>query len=212
MSDRLSDGESLLRDAMNVAVPRQPGIAAGNDGCRDDRPSSGTGKMTSSASERRRRRRAEDAEYRKRVAEADRAYRAAHRAEINAWQRRQYAALSAAERRARYLRTTRKRVLAGYGLSFDEYRAMLARQGGACAICRKQAREALAVDHCHVTGKVRGLLCFRCNVMLGLCADNPDRLRAVTAYLTAARRGGELTCRTNAASGDMRKMRSIEND
>jgi Autographiviridae endonuclease VII len=69
-----------------------------------------------------------------------------------------------------------------YGLSLADYRALEKRQGHACAICRKMTRD-LCIDHCHVTGRVRGLLCRSCNSALGLYADDPRRLRAALAYL-----------------------------
>ena len=77
-----------------------------------------------------------------------------------------------------------------YGLSLQEYRAILARQGHACAICARSDRP-LCVDHCHATGKVRGFLCRACNLGLGYYNDDPSLTRAATSYLEAARRGGE---------------------
>jgi hypothetical protein len=74
-----------------------------------------------------------------------------------------------------------------YGLSLADYRALQARQGHACAICRKVTR-ALCIDHCHVTGRVRGLLCRSCNSALGFYADDPRLLRAALAYLRATTR------------------------
>lgn len=74
-----------------------------------------------------------------------------------------------------------------YGLSFDELDAMLISQGGLCAICKQQTPD-LAVDHCHSTGAVRGLLCAPCNVGIGLFKDDPRRVMAAMAYL--ARRKG----------------------
>ena len=99
--------------------------------------------------------------------------------------------------RARFLRNDRRRVRRAlepdyrdgerarrYGLSLADYRALQARQGNACAICRKVTR-ALCIDHCHVTGRVRGLLCRRCNSALGFYADDQRLLRAALAYLQA---------------------------
>ncbi len=55
-----------------------------------------------------------------------------------------------------------------YGLSVDRYNAMLEFQGGDCAICGKPMTGRKNVDHDHITGKVRGLLCSGCNLRLGL--------------------------------------------
>lgn len=66
------------------------------------------------------------------------------------------------------------------GMSVDRYDAMLAAQGGTCAICGKPPKQKrLAVDHDHVTGEVRGLLCGPCNTMLGRMEELWD---AVDAY------------------------------
>jgi hypothetical protein len=72
-----------------------------------------------------------------------------------------------------------------YGLTLEDYRALLARQGKACAICKKSVPR-LCIDHCHATGKVRGLLCNKCNTGLGCYADDPKLTAAATAYLEAA--------------------------
>jgi len=66
---------------------------------------------------------------------------------------------------------------------------MLARQRGLCAICKKSGRPLL-LDHCHSTGKVRGFLCAACNSGLGCYEDDPNIMRAATAYLEAARDWG----------------------
>jgi hypothetical protein len=57
-----------------------------------------------------------------------------------------------------------------YGITQDEYLRMEASQGGRCAICGTEDKgkwQYLHVDHCHATGKVRGLLCVKCNTALG---------------------------------------------
>ena len=71
-----------------------------------------------------------------------------------------------------------------YSLSLGEYNQMLADQGGVCAICGlpPQTRK-MGVDHDHVTGKIRGLLCHNCNVSIGLMKDNQDTLAKAIAYL-----------------------------
>src|ERR1700722_11033189 len=73
-----------------------------------------------------------------------------------------------------------------YGISWDEYHAIEARQGGCCAICGlafERARNGLHVDHDHETGVVRGLLCQRCNNGIGCMNDDPAILRKAIAYL-----------------------------
>lgn len=73
-----------------------------------------------------------------------------------------------------------------FGISSCEYDEMFAAQGGCCAICKLPAETfpvCLAVDHCHDTGKVRGLLCGNCNRGLGYLQDDRERLRAASRYL-----------------------------
>lgn len=86
-------------------------------------------------------------------------------------------------------------LLKRYGMTIDEYEAMLSAQGGLCAICRQpepaidprtnKARQ-LAVDHCHTTGKIRGLLCVLCNQGIGQFRDDPQLLQLAINYLTRA--------------------------
>lgn len=76
-----------------------------------------------------------------------------------------------------------------HGLAEGDYDRMLADQGGGCAICGRDqctSGNALAVDHCHTTGKIRGILCAPCNQALGLMADSPERLRSAVTYLERA--------------------------
>ena len=71
-----------------------------------------------------------------------------------------------------------------YGLSIDEYKAMLRAQGDACAICAQPPGErSLAVDHDHETGEVRGLLCSACNAGLGMFGDSSPTLIRAWEYL-----------------------------
>jgi hypothetical protein len=71
-----------------------------------------------------------------------------------------------------------------YGVTPDQFDAMMLRQAGCCAICQ-EPMGIPAVDHDHDTGKVRGLLCRRCNTGIGMLADDPDRLLSAAAYLLA---------------------------
>lgn len=74
-----------------------------------------------------------------------------------------------------------------FGISLNQYNDMLAAQNGVCAICDKIQENAkqknLGVDHNHVTGLVRGLLCQNCNTAIGLMADNPDIAARAIDYL-----------------------------
>lgn len=66
----------------------------------------------------------------------------------------------------------------------EDYDKLLATQNGVCAICIKPPKtRALAVDHDHNTGVVRGLLCGKCNTGLGLLGDTVDSLTIATQYL-----------------------------
>ena len=72
-----------------------------------------------------------------------------------------------------------------YGITAEDADAMLEAQGGLCAICR--AAPAAHVDHDHVTGAVRALLCFNCNGGLGQFKDDPDLLHAAAYYVACTR-------------------------
>lgn len=76
-----------------------------------------------------------------------------------------------------------------YGITPEEYRKILVEQNYVCAICFESElhQRNLAVDHNHKTGKVRGLLCQRCNTLLGLGEDNLGILRNATEYLLKTR-------------------------
>jgi hypothetical protein len=71
-----------------------------------------------------------------------------------------------------------------YGLTTLQFDAMTLKQGGKCAICQRgPTHKSLCVDHNHKTGKVRGLLCHRCNLALGAFDDDPAVLLRVISYL-----------------------------
>ncbi|MFD4905010.1 endonuclease VII domain-containing protein [Kitasatospora purpeofusca] len=77
------------------------------------------------------------------------------------------------------------RIQATYGLTSEDYQALFEAQDGACAICRETRRGHLAVDHCHKTEAIRGLLCQRCNGQLLArgARDRPEVLRRAADYL-----------------------------
>jgi hypothetical protein len=76
-----------------------------------------------------------------------------------------------------------------YSITLADYEAMLTAQAGGCAICGapEPDGQSLHVDHCHDTGAVRGLLCFRCNAGLGQFDHDSDRLARAASYLGSAR-------------------------
>ncbi len=69
-----------------------------------------------------------------------------------------------------------------YGITLEQYHAMVAAQAGQCAICDKVEKK-LVVDHNHATGQVRGLLCHLCNTMIGCARENINVLARAAAYL-----------------------------
>jgi Autographiviridae endonuclease VII len=77
------------------------------------------------------------------------------------------------------------RLLKYYGITISDYNKIFDEQSGCCAICVKHQSEfkkILCVDHNHQTGKVRGLLCHKCNTALGLFQDNPEILELAAEY------------------------------
>jgi len=82
-----------------------------------------------------------------------------------------------------------------YGISTDLLNSMYTKQEGCCAICKtpislvsgKTKKGKAHVDHCHTTDKVRGLLCTKCNTVLGMSNDNPEILKEALLYLDRSR-------------------------
>ena len=75
-----------------------------------------------------------------------------------------------------------------YGLTLDQYQDLLNAQNSKCAICEctidsKRVKTSFAVDHNHITGKIRGLLCNQCNRALGMFDDSVNVLRKALNYL-----------------------------
>lgn len=110
--------------------------------------------------------------------------RAKESQERNAKHRKAYLADYRAKNHARIYE---RRLSYAFGITLDEYNSMLEAQGGTCAICKGPPRgkswRRLVVDHCHVTGQLRGLLCDTCNRTLGLLHDNLQVAQAAASYL-----------------------------
>ena len=84
-------------------------------------------------------------------------------------------------------RSRRFSLMRNYGITLDEFNKMNATQGSKCKICdthvNKLAGNTLYIDHCHITGAIRGLLCSRCNSGIGMMNDNIDTVRSALRYL-----------------------------
>ena len=142
----------------------------------------------------------------------DRVYRNQNRDAFNArsraWRSKNKDKVSLTPSRQPHARHAQK--LQKYQLTVERYDMMLSVQHGVCALCGgRDKKRMLAVDHCHVTGKIRGLLCWRCNSMLGVYEQwkSQDRITAMESYL---QKGGgtdwdniQLTCEPcNQNKGD----------
>ena len=82
-----------------------------------------------------------------------------------------------------------------YGISLEQYNEMFVKQEGKCAICKQHQmnfKVSLAVDHCHTTGKVRGLLCASCNRALGYFRDSTENLKIALSYLECAEQSSNI--------------------
>lgn len=66
-----------------------------------------------------------------------------------------------------------------YGITLEQYQELLAKQDGRCAICKRD--RPLSVDHCHTTGRIRGLLCSSCNIVVGHI-ENDRMMEGVRDY------------------------------
>jgi hypothetical protein len=128
-------------------------------------------------------------------------YRRSHPEQTRACQKRSYEKNKAlrlawmAEYNARPEVKKQKRarnLVALYGITLQEYEAILAVQNGVCAVCGgpeiSGRQKHLSVDHDHKTGAVRGLVCIGCNSALGLVGEDKARLLSLLSYIE--RHGG----------------------
>lgn len=70
-----------------------------------------------------------------------------------------------------------------YGVTREEYNTLKIKFNNTCGICKKKPKYNLAIDHCHKTGKIRGLLCRKCNSAIGFLNDDPNLVKAALEYL-----------------------------
>jgi len=115
-----------------------------------------------------------------------------HRKRLSALQREWRQRNAESERRRNDIRRCAK-----YGMTLEDFDALLLFQGGVCAVCKRPESmksnggtgrlRRLVIDHDHETGKVRGLLCSGCNTGIGLLEDNAEFLEQAVEYLRAAK-------------------------
>lgn len=101
-----------------------------------------------------------------------------YREETQMKDRKRYASLSPEEKKRLQVKK--------YGITLEEYNQMFANQGYRCAICGSDDSKSkldFCVDHCHNTGKVRGILCHGCNKGIGYFEDNLNNLESAIKYL-----------------------------
>ena len=80
-------------------------------------------------------------------------------------------------------RANKRNYLKSYGLTIEEVDAMIKAQNNKCKICNKTSNRKLHVDHCHTTGKIRGMLCHNCNTALGLFKEDINIMAKAMDYL-----------------------------
>jgi hypothetical protein len=128
----------------------------------------------------------------KRVTPEERAARSAARRALYAGdaEHREAAKRAAREWSKAHPETRKAGRLKKYGITEAELDAILKRQGGGCAICghsdTSNYKVFPAIDHCHTTKRVRGVLCGNCNKGIGLFKDDPARLERAASYLREA--------------------------
>lgn len=118
--------------------------------------------------------------------EYGRAWTASNREKQNEYNRRYYHShvkTDPTKHKAKLQSGTWSRRKAKYNITKAQYDQLLAQQSGNCYICGVHEEYNLRVDHDHVTGKVRKLLCNACNVALGGFEDDPIRLRSAANYI-----------------------------
>jgi len=108
-----------------------------------------------------------------------------------AYDRERYSKMDS-DKKETLARNQRARALKSrYNISLDQWNELFVKQGGRCALCKRtegsksptKKRRWLYVDHCHDTGRVRGLLCVKCNVAIGSLGDNVEGIQRALQYV-----------------------------
>jgi hypothetical protein len=87
-----------------------------------------------------------------------------------------------------YAKSKNRLLINKYNISIDQVQELFAIQKNKCKICNIEHSsvtkfKGLYIDHCHINGNVRGLLCVKCNILLGACRDNISILKSAIKYL-----------------------------
>lgn len=115
-----------------------------------------------------------DAAHKEHKQRQNKAWKAANPERVKAIVKRYYAS---------HPEMVRARRVRKYGLTYEQFAGMVSAQNGACLICREVPPDVLRVDHCHATGRIRGLLCRHCNTGIGMLKDSPVLVASALEYL-----------------------------
>ena len=117
------------------------------------------------------------------------AYRQSHKKQCREYDKKRYLKFrkerlaKSKEYRYKHPKKVRNtRLKTRYGITLKDYYKLKRNQSNKCAICG-QRKKKLVIDHCHITGKVRGLLCVKCNTYLGYIQEDISALKAAVKYL-----------------------------
>ena len=96
-----------------------------------------------------------------------------------------------------YEKSKNRIILSKYKLSMEQVENLYIAQEKKCKICNIEypsvsKHKGLYIDHCHTTGKVRGLLCTKCNGLLGACKDSVDLLKSAIDYIVNSKRNDAI--------------------
>lgn len=109
----------------------------------------------------------------------------------------------------RYLRN--RELQKEFGMDIEQYELIFANQNHCCAICKMPpSKKSLSVDHCHTTGKVRGLLCHKCNSAVGLVDDSPEISFILCDYLDYWRKNSNPIATANVNELTTRRKRKTK--
>ena len=124
-------------------------------------------------------------------------WRANNKEKTKEYGRRSYKKLTPEQKKQKAHKSRMRSLQRKYGISAENWQMLYERQGGLCALCRVPGRTGrhgiLSVDHCHETGRIRGLLCTPCNSAIGILGESRERIARVLAYVSGFDLEGQRT-------------------